>query len=124
MSFPVRGRRYMGLSLLATAMTAALLLLGHQTDSNQRVLAALLPSAYSSPPNIQVDALEALAHVPVIGEDVHGNSQQPYQWHTEAKLRQLTACMALGNCAKNAEKVGATRGGPAEEKLADPRLSS
>lgn len=52
------------------------------------------------------DALARLTNVPT---DFKSNDQIAtgnYQWHTEAKLRQLTACMARGDCAPNADKVG------------------
>lgn len=32
-------------------------------------------------------------------------SADNYRWYTEAKLRQLTACMTRGDCAPNAGKV-------------------
>lgn len=33
------------------------------------------------------------------------NDRHSHQWYSEAKLRELAACSALGNCAPNAQKV-------------------
>lgn len=38
-------------------------------------------------------------------KDLRENDKHAHQWYTEAKLRQLAACMATGTCPPNADKV-------------------
>jgi hypothetical protein len=49
--------------------------------------------------------LEAQAQLVDIPTAFSDPSADNYRWYTEAKLRQLTACMTRGDCEPNADKV-------------------
>ncbi|BEI80322.1 hypothetical protein CcaverHIS002_0108510 [Cutaneotrichosporon cavernicola] len=50
-------------------------------------------------------AYDALVLVPDPQGDANWSVSDNYKWYTDSKLRELTACMARGNCPKNADKV-------------------
>jgi hypothetical protein len=57
--------------------------------------------------NPQYDSANQLITIPKI-EDIKDKPDN-YKWYTEAKLRWLTACLARGDCPRNADKVRISR---------------
>lgn len=49
--------------------------------------------------------LKALTTIPGGWGAYDKNENDNYRWVTEAKLRQLTACLARGDCPENADKI-------------------
>jgi hypothetical protein len=48
---------------------------------------------------------DMLVHVPDPQGEAKNGVHHNYRWYSDSKLRELTACMARGNCPKNADKV-------------------
>lgn len=52
----------------------------------------------------------ALQHLTSAPKQIWNDEQGRYKWIAHAKLRQLTACLARGDCHPNADKVSYTAG--------------
>lgn len=50
-------------------------------------------------------ALDELTRVPDPQTEAHAQVWGNYKWYSDTKLRALAACMARGDCHKNAHKV-------------------
>lgn len=53
----------------------------------------------------QREAQARLTHIPGEFPAYDPTETGSYQWYTEAKLRELTACVTRGDCSPNADKV-------------------
>lgn len=93
------------LGIFAVVTFSLFVFVGHQVRDSADSGAAwnwksVLPGSSSGGPSYQ-----ALVHVPDPQTEanyrIHGN----YKWYSDSKLRELTACMARGDCPKNADKV-------------------
>lgn len=56
-------------------------------------------------PSTSDNMLKALTTIPGGWAAYDKNENDNYRWVTEAKLRQLTACLARGDCPENADKI-------------------
>lgn len=56
-------------------------------------------------PSTSENMLKALTTIPGGWAAYDKNENDNYRWVTEAKLRQLTACLARGDCPENADKI-------------------
>lgn len=81
-------------AIIATAFLQSLLLLAIYYDVR-------LPAAVSWRAAPELHSTQALTRLPPFSSHDTDN----YRWYTDAKLRQLAACTARGDCGPNADKI-------------------
>lgn len=102
--------RFAPVYLAIVILVTVLLVLGHQTEAGSTALASLHAaisktassysgSSYAGSPEYAAAAAKIAAIPDPLA--IHQN----FKWYTDAKLRNLAACMAKGDCPANAAKV-------------------